>query len=91
MDTDAALAGEGQHGVVGAWSACGRVDDHEDVLVMDKGEGGRGEHEVDVLLALTCIMILSLRCFSALCQRGCVSNIIFNIAITVYNSGTFRT
>ena len=48
---DAALADEADDGVVGARAAGGRVDDDEDLLVFDEGEGLRGEEVVDVGLA----------------------------------------
>ncbi len=48
---DAALADEADDGVVGAGAAGGRVDDDEDLLVFDEGEGLRGEKVVDVGLA----------------------------------------
>jgi hypothetical protein len=47
----AAVADEGQDGVVAARAACGRVDDDEDGLVLDEGEGLGGEHVLDVGLA----------------------------------------
>ena len=44
----AALAAERDDGVVGAGPAGRGVDDDEDLLVLDEGEGLRGEHGVDV-------------------------------------------
>ena len=48
---DAALAAEADDGVVGARAAGGRVDDDENLLVLDEAERHRGEHVVDVGLA----------------------------------------
>jgi hypothetical protein len=48
---DAALADEADDGVVGARAAGGRVDDDEDLLVLDELERLRGEEVVDVGLA----------------------------------------
>jgi len=48
---DAALAAEADDGVVGARAAGGRVDDDENLLVLDEAERHRGEHVVDVDLA----------------------------------------
>ena len=45
---DAALAAEADDGVVGAGTAGGRVDDDEDLLVLDELERLRGEEVVDV-------------------------------------------
>jgi hypothetical protein len=45
---DAALADEADDGVVGARAAGGRVDDDEDLLVLDELERLRGEEVVDV-------------------------------------------
>lgn len=48
---DAALADEADDGVVGARAARGRVDDEEDLLVLDELERLRGEELVDVCLS----------------------------------------
>ena len=48
---DVALADEADDGVVGARAAGGRVDDDEDLLVLDELERLRGEEVVDVRLA----------------------------------------
>ena len=48
---DAALADEADDGVVGARAAGSRVDDDEDLLVLEERERLRAEHDVDVDLA----------------------------------------
>ena len=48
---DAALAAEADDRVVGARAAGGRVDDDEDLLVLEERERLRAEHGVDVDLA----------------------------------------
>jgi len=47
----AAVADDGEDGVVAAGAAGGRVDDDEDGLVLDEGERVGDEHVLDVGLA----------------------------------------